>query len=322
MDNGVELDKIEFVRNTLLIDHFCKIRSLGGNNCPIIPLKGISLLFSVYTDYSRNVGDIDLLVFEKDIEKIIHRLEKIGYIPKTERTIKVRLRSKGKFDMIHRDRKQCDLDVHIELINKKWFKFSIGDFTSFALSRIKTIEFNNLKINVLSATDEWLYLAQHYCFHLFSNDKWLEDLYRIQKTFSTTEVTDLIATVYNFHFERIVTAVSRRLKNNYPENEITIPEMLTKKHLIFDTVCSKNLKFAPSFSNRIIAIYWEFLFIHSCKSRINAYIRLLFPKLQILMDIYQCKLLIALLLYPIHIILVFLSSILFIPVLVVKNLNL
>jgi len=315
MHDSDDIEKIEFVRNTLLLNHFCKIRTLCGEDCPVIPLKGISLLFSIYKDYSRNVGDIDLFVFEKDVERFIHLMNIIGYIPRIPGMNKVRIQSKGKLDMIHRDGKYCDLDIHVNLINKKWFKLSIGDFTSFVLSRLKTVEYKNCNINVLSNTDEWLYLAQHYCFHLYSNDKWLKDLYLIQKNFSNKEVNELITIAQNFHFERIVTAVSRRLKNNFPKDEIIIPEMLTKRHLIFDSICSKNLKFAYTFSNRIIAVYWEFLFIHNCKSRMYAYFHLLFPQWQILLDMYRCKLVSGLLLYPVHGILVLLSSILFVPIL-------
>ena len=318
MDKPLEIEKIEFVRNTLLIDRFCQIATLCGDDCPVIPLKGISLLFRVYNDYTRPLSDIDLFVSAKDIEKFIHRVETIGYVPKRTGVNKVRLRSKGKIDMSHRDGKLCDLDIHVELINKKWFRLSCGDFTSFALNRITAIEHKGLKINVLSKTDEWLYLAQHYCFHLFSNDKWLIDLYRIQENFSPDEVAELITTSSTFHFERIVTAVSRRLKKKYPDSAIKIPEMLTKKRLLFDAVCSQNRQFAYTFANRILAIYWEFIFIHSGKSRTSAYFRLLFPPLRILMDIYQCKSLPALLLYPIHFLLVIISSILFVPLFAIR----
>ena len=319
MCNNPEIEKIEFVRNTVLINQFCKIVSLCEDDCQLIPLKGISLLFRIYNDYSRNVGDIDLFVLEKDVEKFMNHLSTIGYVPRTPGMNKVRLQSKGKFDMVHSDKKQCDLDIHINLINKKWFKLSTGDFTSFALSRVKTIEYKDLNINVLSETDEWLYLAQHYCFHLFSNAKWLKDLYLIQKNFSEADIVELIATAHHFHFERIVTAVSKRLKSNYPPNEITIPEMQTKKHRVFDFISSQNLKFASRFSNRIVAIYWEFIFIHRWLSRVNAYWRLLFPKLHILKDIYNCKTITGLLLYPLHVVLVLFSSLLFIPLLTVSK---
>lgn len=319
MDNDIELEQIEFVRNTLLVNHFCKILSACKNECTVIPLKGMSLLFSTYKDYSRNVGDIDLFVFEKDVEKFMNHLNNFGYVPRTPKMNKIRLQAKGKFDMIHPNKKYCDLDIHINLINKKWFKLSIGDFTSFALTRIQIIKYNNLNISVLSKTDEWLYLAQHYCFHLFSNDKWLKDLYLIQKNFTGTDIIELTITARNFHFERIVTAVSRCLKNKYPQNEIKIPEILTKKSFLFDYICSENLKFAYKFSNRMIAFYWEFIFISNRKSRINTYLHLLFPKLYVMMDIYRCKSLIGLLLYPIHVMLILFSSILFIPILILTT---
>ena len=309
-----EPNEIEFVRNTILVNQFYKIVTLCGDECPIVPLKGMSLLFSIYKDnYARNVADIDFLVTEENVPNIVEKLESIGYhFRKNHEKLNVRLSTKHKFDMINLDNRFCDLDIHINLINKKWFKLSTGDFNSFALSRIKTIEYKNLNINILSEIDEWLYLAQHYCFHLFSNDKWFKDLYLIQKKFSNADIIELTTTAHHFHFERIVTAVSRRLKDNYQQDEIKIPEMLTKKRLIFDSISSKNLKYAHKFSNRIIAIYWEFIFIHSCKSRISAYLHLLFPRMCILMDIYNCKPMTSLLLYPLHIILVLLSSILFI----------
>jgi hypothetical protein len=223
-----------------------------------------------------------------------------------------RLKSKGKLDLIHRDGNYCDLDVHIELVNKKWFKRSTGNFTAFARSRLQIFTHKKLNISVLSETDEWLYLAQHYCFHLFSNDKWLKDLYLIQATFSEAAVSELIATARTFHFERIVTAVCRRLKKKYPAHELKIPEMVTEKHRFFDTVSYQDMKFVSPFSTRIVALYWEFLFIHGCISRVSAYPHLLFPAPHILMDIYQCKTVIAFLLYPLHAIFVFVSSILFI----------
>ena len=311
MYKSIESEQLEFVRNTLLINHFCKIILLcNENDCFAIPLKGISLLLRTYKDYSRNVGDIDLFVAEKDIENFSKLLSTIGYIPRTPEKNSVRLKSKGKFDMIHRDKNYCDLDIHIDLINKKWFKLSTGDFTSFVLNRISIIEHNNLKINILSNIDEWLYLAQHYCFHMFSDNKWLKDLYLIQRNFSDADIAELTTIAQNFHFERVVTAVSRRLKIAFPQEDIKTPDMLSGKHVIFDSISVANPKITNKFKNRIIAIYWEFIFIHNRKSRIKSYMHLLFPQLYIIMDIYNIKYLtIAILIYPLHIILLFLSSV-------------
>jgi hypothetical protein len=316
MQNDVEdhTATIDFVRNTLLIDHFCKIISIC-DNCRIIPLKGISLLFTIYKEgYSRNVGDIDILIAENKTEEFIDNLSGMGYILRSPKTI--RLKSKRKFDMIHHNAQYCDLDIHVDLVSKKFFRLSVGDFTSFALSRLRKTSNNNTTVHLLSPIDEWIYLAQHYCFHLFSNDKWLKDLYLIQSHFSNEDIAELISIAKRFRFERVITAVYRCLKQKYNETEIKIPEIVVQKRLIFDLLfCKPNQKFAYTFPNRIIAIYWEFLFIDDNQSRVNAYWRLLFPKPAVLSDIYNFKSQLFCFLYPVHLILVCLSSIVFFPLL-------
>jgi hypothetical protein len=110
--------------------------------------------------------------------------------------------------------------------------------------------------------------------------------------------------------------VSRYLKNKYSPEEIKIPEMITKKYFVFDLLSRQpGKKFAYTFSNRIISIYWEFIFIDHFSSRLKAYVQLLFPAPTVLMDIYNCKSKIGYCLYPLHLTGVVLSSILFLPVL-------
>jgi hypothetical protein len=319
MQNNIAVDNIDFVKNTLLIHHFCKILSLCGENCLILPLKGISLLFTIYKDdYSRDVGDIDIFVPENNVANLIVQLQQLGYTFR-KRNIDNRLQVKRKFDMIYPGKKYCDLDIHIDLINKKFYRTSTGDFTSFALTRLIKTTYHEQPVFLLSPVDEWLYLAQHYCFHLFSNDKWLRDLYLLQSRFTCEEITELVNVAQQFHFERVVTATSRCLKNKYPPNEIKIPGIITKKYFIFDLLARKsNKKFAYTFPNRIIAFYWEFIFIDNFRSRLNAYLQLLFPALVVWLDIYNCKSKLFCCLYPLHSIGVLLSSVLFLPLLYLK----
>lgn len=253
------------------------------------------------------------------METLTTNLKKIGYVFRNQ-NINNHLHSKRKLDMIHADKKYCDLDIHTDLINKKFYRTSTGDFTSFALKRLTTTVYNCRHIFCLSPVDEWLYLAQHYCFHLFSNDKWLIDLYLLQSRFSCEEITELVAVAKKFHFEKIVTAVSRCLKSKYPQEEIKIPEIITKKHYVFDLL-SCNRKYAHTFTNRIIAIYWEFVFIDHFFPRLKAYLQLLFPQLMVLSDIYKCRSKIICLAYPVHLLLVVLSSVLFLPLLYYTRYN-
>jgi hypothetical protein len=317
MHGNVE-NSIDFVRNTLLVNQFCKIQFLCSEECPVVPLKGISLLLSIYKDdYSRHVSDIDMLVSVNNVETLVAKLQAEGYVFRNR--INNRLSSKRKFDMIHPDKKQGDLDIHTDLINKKFYRRSTGDFTSFALARLGRTTYNHHPVPLLSLVDEWLYLAQHYCFHLFSNDKWLKDLYLLQNRFSPEEITELVAVAGKFHFNRVVTAVCRHLKKKYPQNEIKIPEIITKKYYVFDLLSRKpDKKFAYTFPNRIIAFYWEFVFIDDARARLNAYAQLLFPKLKILLDIYNCKSKAGCCLYPLHLVGVWLSSVLFLPLLCLR----
>ncbi|MDR3219618.1 MAG: nucleotidyltransferase family protein [Dysgonamonadaceae bacterium] len=318
MQINIENENIEFVRNTILVNQCCKIIALCSE-CLVVPIKGISLLFSIYkNDYSRNVGDIDLLIPENKMDAFIKKLSGTGYTLRTQKMNSYRMKSKRKFDMVHHDSRYCDLDIHVDLINKKFFRLSVeGDFTSFALSRLKKAAYKGTTIYLLSPVDEWIYLAQHYCFHLFSNDKWLKDLYLIQRRFSEDDIAELVLITKKFHFERLVTAASRRLSTKYDKTEINIPEILTKKQFVFDLLFRKpNQKFAPTFSNRIIADYWEFIFIDNNKSRISAYLQLLFPQLTVLLDMYHFKSKTGCFFYPVHLLFVILSSILFFPLLI------
>lgn len=320
MHNEIISSEIDYVRNTLLINQFYKILSLCGDTYPVIPLKGISLLFSIYKeDYLRNVGDIDIFVSENNLEMLVEALKKSGYTCRNKR-INYRLCSKRKFDMIHTDKRFCDLDIHIDLINKKFFRTTTGDFTTFALNRLHTIEHNSKTILLLSPVDEWLYLAQHYCFHLFSNDKWLKDLYLLQLGFSNEEITDLVSIAKRFHFERVVTAVSKLLSHKYPQDSIKVPELITKKYFVFDLLFhNPDRKYAHTFSNRIIAVFWEFIFIDNIRLRLKAYLHLLFPQLYVLSDIYSCSSKMICFAYPFHLLLVLFSSVLFLPIFMFKN---
>ncbi|MDR1274352.1 MAG: nucleotidyltransferase family protein [Odoribacteraceae bacterium] len=309
MDAG----NINTVRNILLLNQFSEMLPSPGEALRVVPLKGISLLLDLYKDdYARDVGDIDLLVPARDLQAVIARLEELGYAFKNR--VDDRLRSKRKFDMIHPDARRADVDVHVDLVNKKFYRLSTGDFTAFALSRLIKPGRDHLDAWRLSPVDEWLYLAQHYCFHLFSNDKWLTDLYLLQRRFTREEVAELVAVAARFHFRRVVTAVARCLANNYPRDEIKIPALVAGRHRLFDALTRPpGRKFARSLPNRVIAFYWEFIFIDDPRRRFNAYLQLLVPAPVIFRDIYNrtSKISYAL---PLHAAGVLLTSLLFLPI--------
>ena len=294
-----EVNEIEFVRNTILVNQFYKIFRLCGEDCPIVPLKGMSLLLSIYKDnYARNIADIDFFVAKENVPKLVEKLEKIGYrFRKNHEKLKVRLNTKHKFDMVNIDNRFCDLDIHTDLINKKFFKFSTGKFSDFAINRLQTKIINDLKIPFLNPIDEWIYLAQHYSLHFFSNDKWLHDLFLIQNNFSNLELAELINIAQKYHYERVVTAVALKLKQKYNPEAIKIPELISKWDSL-DFVLSYKKK--NKFVHKILVIYWRFLFIDNKTTRNKAYLKLFSLNLNYLSDVYQCNKITAIILIPIH----------------------
>ncbi|MDR0430649.1 MAG: nucleotidyltransferase family protein [Tannerellaceae bacterium] len=312
---------IEFVKNSMLLRQFCRIAELCVSGCPIIPLKGMSLLLTLYKDdYSRNVGDMDLFIPADRIDYFTGKVHALGYKTKNPRQATKRIQSKGKFDMVNDDPRFCDLDIHVDLITKKFFRQTAVGFTSFALSRLHTIVYRQINIPLLSPVDEWLYLAQHYCFHLFSGEKWLKDLYLLQSYFEEKEIAELLIVAKRFHFKRVVTAVGHCLRCYYPADEIKIPLMDIGRNYLFKRLLRKpDIRFSRRLTDRIIAVYWEFLFIDRFASGMGAYIRLLFPGISLLCNIYNLPFpFTGWLLYPFHIIMVILSSILFAPLVIKK----
>ena len=305
-----EPNAIEFARNTVLVDQFCKIATLCGNTCPVVPLKGMSLLLSVYRDnYARSMADIDLLVAEENVPELVQKLGGIGYrFRKSHDNLALRLKLKQKFDMVHADKHFCDLDVHTALVNRKFSEYQAENFTAFALTRLQTKLFNGLHIACLNPLDEWLYLAQHYCFHFFTHNKWLHDLYLIQRTFTPPEVVQLLTNAKQFHFQRVLTAATLKLSQQYGHQTINIPQLTTRW---------RSLRFVLSYRQRnrfvhkIVIIYRRFLFIDNTRNRNKALIKLLLPSLNYLSDTYRCNKLLAAILLPIHCLLYIFSLIAF-----------
>jgi len=316
--NNKEVEE-EFVRNCLLIKQFCVISEVC-DSYKIIPMKGISLLFTIYKDdYYRNIADIDIFIPENQAENFIKKVKSLGYSLRSGKMTKQRLDAKGKFDMINH-RRLSDLDVHTDLITKKFFRMTTNNFTSSAMSRLYSIKHSNIEIPLLSPVYEWLFLAQHYCFHFFSNEKWLRDLYLLQLDFSENDITELASLAKKHNFERVVCATHRYLTHKYPANEIKIPATITKKNFLFDILFRNfNNQITHSISDRIIAAYWEFLFIDQPKPRIKSYLRLMFPDYSLFCCIYNTSSRLALfLLYPAHIIITIISSMLFMPLVIQK----
>ncbi|MDR2057674.1 MAG: PqqD family protein [Dysgonamonadaceae bacterium] len=78
-------------------------------------------------------------------------------------------------------------------------------------------------------------------------------------------------------------------------------------------------RYSYTFFGRMVAIYWEFIFIDRFKSRLKAYLHLLFPRLNVLSDIYCFRSKMICFAYPVHLLLVLVSSILFQPIIMVKK---
>jgi hypothetical protein len=77
--------KNNLIRNTLVLEEFDRIGSfLKGAHVPVILLKGIFLLHTVYKEKIglRRMEDVDILIKEEDFKKTDQLLRTLGYRPK------------------------------------------------------------------------------------------------------------------------------------------------------------------------------------------------------------------------------------------------
>ncbi len=284
-----------------------------ANGYNLVPLKGVSLLSTIYSErLDREVSDIDLLVFPREkADKLFQQLIEDGY--KTEFPMALQkdaLNSKLKASMLSPSSTLPNVDVHIALVTKKFFSRSIGTFNDDAIERATHI---NGALYKLDPIDEWLFLAQHAAFHLFTNVKWLIDLELLLRGFDEKQVDSLLERSRQYGFDRVVGAAKHHLARLNGDNVKWINRLPETKGLFAKYVrhCDRPLNTKNKW-HKILIDYFEFMCIDSLPKRIKAFASLIFPSIGKMKNIYRSTSTILMcLMYPIHILVMSLISLIF-----------
>lgn len=289
-------DEFNLVRNMLILEQFDRIVRLSRGVCNIVPLKGIALLRTLYKDsMDRSVGDIDIMVWPAgQVRLLIARLQDLGYTVQFDYLADdSALFSKKKIALRSKAENCTDIDIHLDFITKKFFSKYCGSFNSDALSRCSLTADGSY---LMDDIDNWIFLAQHACFHQFSNYKWLQDLHLLKNRFTAEQFEELLLRSDKYGFHRIIDlTLSLVSKCNPSHANNTLPfdtYPLWKKYSYYIIERRKNI--------RIASMFWELIFIDNPKSRFAAHLRLAIPSVGELKSIYRTRNSLIVLLYPFH----------------------
>ncbi len=312
---NVRTADLERQANALVyINCFDKICAKSKGRFRIVPLKGIDLIRSVYSDtLDRELKDIDLLVIpaERAME-FIRSLQADGYHPEFSFALdEAAMNTKRKVSMISPSERIPNVDVHIALVTKKFFSATINGFNSDSISRLKVVD---EVVSELDDIDRWLYLSSHLAFHFLEGGKWYRDLILLMERYDDEDVSTLINRAKQYNFERVVAAVCTRIHPSEATGRVDITQLLPDKQgkrflNYINSMAAHPERLGHGF--RLARYYWEFIFISKKKQRIHSLLNLVFPALGNMQNIYRCHALPAILLYIPHILMNTLGLLLF-----------
>lgn len=266
-------------RTLLVLDNFEWIKHEAESiGVTVIPIKGIDVLTSIYSErLDRDVRDIDLLTSSvDDCLKLVGRLCDNGYVPEFDFAVRSdALLAKKKISLLSTSPCRVNVDIHFALVTKKFFSPTTSTFNADAFARQKS--------GRLDSVDNWLFLAQHGCFHLFSDSKWIRDLDIVYQSFTDDERLILSQRVEQYGFKRVWLATlsflkqDLRLVGDVGSDDTSFVEFV--KHLSAVRKKSPAKKTALSFL--------EFFFIADRRQRSRSWLKLIFPRRGMLANIYR-----------------------------------
>ncbi|MFH0783314.1 MAG: nucleotidyltransferase family protein [Pseudomonadota bacterium] len=162
----------------------------------ILPLKGLSLSFSIYgyDPSQRRMGDMDLLVAPEGRQSLHAILSDMGYIIKKKVMLDPEYqRVKAKAEYFHEFRQLPDIDVHSSFIVKKLFTHYTPISLADVFARAKKISTEIGDFEILDPIDEWLYLSYHFVLHhRCAGLKWMKDLQLLTNQLGETKWRSLL----------------------------------------------------------------------------------------------------------------------------------
>ncbi len=279
----------EFARNLMILQNYNFIKQLADSiNVEIIPIKGVDLLNTIYAqNLNRNVKDIDILCKSyEDCIKLVNELLKYDYRLEFPFALKEDvIRNKNKVSLLSCSTVKANVDIHTELITKKFFALSVGKFNLHAIDRCKN--------GALNKIDNWLFLQQHAVFHNFSDMKWMKDLEILYNNFDKQEKETLYERINTYNFRRI-SLVTFDFMNDVLGKEIFNLNLFSinksKRNLLkFSKWWRETKNNKKKFISKVINPFWEFVFIDSLHHRFKAWLKLIFPSKGMIVNVYRIR---------------------------------
>lgn len=144
------------------------VRTLQDSGVPCLVLKGLALAQMAYPDPgTRGMGDIDLLVAERDVERVGGLLEGLGYLPVAEASHPegfVR-RFDGERTFYQPDAFGCPIELHWRLVNYDWSRTTARIEMDELWSRARPLTLEDVTALQLALEDTLLHLCVHMAIH-------------------------------------------------------------------------------------------------------------------------------------------------------------
>jgi len=163
------------------------MRALVAENVPAIPYKGPVLAATTHGDLAtRSFCDLDILVSEKDVARVLQIMPGLGYRAEfslTQAQERRYLRSTCEYNF-HHDRNQVWVEIHWQVIPPR---FGLTFQFDRLWNRAGFLSVGGSQLRVLSREDELLVLSVHGFKHLWDCLKWVCD---VAKLLSSPEELD------------------------------------------------------------------------------------------------------------------------------------
>jgi hypothetical protein len=240
-------------RNILIWEEIKPIlKSLEEKKIEVILLKGIALGVTIYPSVGfRPMGDVDILIKDKDIFKINETMNSLGYFPADISPHDIELGKTEYLTTLCYPGRKLSLHIHRHLINSTIPNFSY--IYKINMKRIwqkaRPIEISGIKTLILSPEYLIIYLCEHSLrvTHSLSRLIFLADISRAINYYQDKMDWDfLVKESYNFGLERMVYyglySVNRILRTEVPSDILSFlkPKRLTLGEKLFFSLLAKN----------------------------------------------------------------------------------
>lgn len=265
-------------RNLLMTSELINILNLfQNNNIQAISFKGAPLAIYAYNNLAlRQFCDLDILVQEHDVSKIVDLLTSIGYelpSPIAEVEDKPYLQYQNflestqiqrKYDFIHKQ-KRVAIDLQWQITEKRLSSFFSLDFTDL-LDNSQPISIAGSQVIQFSLEDLLLYLCFHGSKHCWSELKWVCDVAELIQHHPEIDWEKVILKAQNIGCERML-YLGLLLANDLLE--IKLPELIIVKINKDKTVQWLGNKCAISIFKQPLKELDKYIFISKLKRNLS-----------------------------------------------------